>query len=226
MLILSISDEEQASQLIPHVKRRAHALILFTAAAFEGSSLSSPDTDVGGLNKLVSALLEISSSQNIPDIAETHGSLVEIAQAGSVALSECTRSMNATHFIASIANILKEGRPEERVSRGVLAETLDVFVDKLPTVSKSIREGSSSTIKVIVTEIKRLLPLGDETLVAAALRALKAIGSSVVLGEEGSLVDCLPLILTASKVNQLTAAAVAALPSLWYVSSGASPGII
>jgi U3 small nucleolar RNA-associated protein 10 len=212
-----ISDDEQASQLIPHVKRRARALILFTAAAFEGSSLSSPDTDVGGLNKLVSALLEISSSQNIPDIAEAHGSLVEIAQAASVALSECTRSMSATHFVASIAYILKEGRPDERVSRGVLAETLDVFMDKLPSVSKSIREEASPTIKAIVTEIKRLLPLGDDNLVATALRALKAIGLSIVPGEEGSLVDCLPLILTASKVNQLTAAAVAALPPLWYV---------
>lgn len=211
------SDDEQASQLIPHVKRRAHALILFTAAAFEGSSLSSPDTDVGGLNKLVSALLEISSSQNIPDIAEAHGSLVEIAQAASVALSECTKSMNAAHFVASIANILKEGRPDELVSRGVLAETLDVFVDKLPSVSKSTREEASSTIKTIVTEIKRFLPLGDEELVATALRALKAIGSSIVPGEEGSLVNCLPLILTASKVNQLTAAAVAVLPPLWYV---------
>jgi U3 small nucleolar RNA-associated protein 10 len=200
-------------------------LILFTAAAFEGSSLSSPDTDVEGLNKLVSALLEISSSQNIPDIAEAHGNLVEIAQAASVALSECTRSMNAMHFVASIANILKEGRPDERVSRSVLAETLDVFVDKLPSVSKSIREEASPTIKAIVTEIKGLLPLGDDNLVATALRALKAIGLSIVPGEEGSLVDCLPLILTASKVNQLSAAAVAALPPLWYVSSDLPFGI-
>lgn len=216
-------DDEHASQLIPHIKRRAHALILFTAAAFEGSSLSSPDTDVGDVNKLVSALLEISSSQNIPDIAEAHGNLVEIAQAASVALSECTRSMNATHFVASIANILKEGRPDECVSRGVLAETLGVFVDKLPSVSKSIREEASSTIKTIVIELKRLLPLGDENLVATALRALKAIGSSIVPGEEGSLVDCLPLILAASKVNQLTAAAVAALPPL---CTGLGPRII
>jgi U3 small nucleolar RNA-associated protein 10 len=200
-------------------------LILFTAAAFEGPSLSSPDTDVGGINKLVSALLEISSTQNIPDIAEAQGNLVEIAQAASVALSECTRSMSATHFVASIANILKEGRPDERVSRGVLAETLDVFVDKLPSVSKSIREEASSTIRAIVTEIKRLLPLGDENLVTTALRALKAIGSSIVPGEEGSLVDCLPLILTASKVNQATAAAVAALPPLWYVSPDVPFGI-
>jgi U3 small nucleolar RNA-associated protein 10 len=133
--------------------------------------------------------------------------------------------MNATHFVASIANILKEGRPDERVSRGVLVETLDVFVDKLPLMSKSIREEASSTIKSIVSEIKQLLPLGDENLVATALRALKVIGSSIVPGEEGSLVDCLPLILTASNVNQLTAAAVAALPPLWYVSSDAPFGI-
>jgi U3 small nucleolar RNA-associated protein 10 len=225
LLTPSISDDEQASQLIPHVKRRAHALILFTAAAFEGSSLSSPDTDPGGLNKLVSALLEISSSQNIPDIAEAHGSLVEIAQAASFALSECTRSMSAMHFVASIANILKEGRPDERVSRGVLAETLDVFVDRLPSVSKSTREGASPTIKALVTEIKRLLPLGDEKLAVSTLRAIKAIGLSIVPGEEGSLVDCLPLILTASKTNQLTSAAVATLPPLWYVLSDIPLGI-
>jgi U3 small nucleolar RNA-associated protein 10 len=133
--------------------------------------------------------------------------------------------MHATHFVASIANILKEGRPDERVSRGVLAETLDVFVDKLPSLSKSVREEASSVIVTIVTEIKRLIPLGDESLVGAALRALKAVGSSIVPGEEGSLVDCLPLVLTASRDNQLTASAVAALPPLWYVSSDVLLGI-
>ncbi len=193
-------------------------MVIFTGAAFEGSSLSSPDTDIAGFNKLVSALLEISSSQNIPDIAEAHGNFFDIVQAARVALSECIRSMHATHFVASIANILKEGRPDERVSRGVMAETLDVFVDRLPSVSKSIREDASSTIVTTIAEIKRLLPLGDESLVAAALRGLKAIGLSIVPGEEGSLVDCLPLILTASNHDQLTAAAVAALPPLWYAS--------
>jgi U3 small nucleolar RNA-associated protein 10 len=192
-------------------------LVIFTAAAFEGSSLSSSDSDIGGLNKLISALLEISSSQNIPGVAGEHGSLAEIAQAARVALAECIRSMHATHFVVSISSILKEGRPDERVSRGVLTETLDVFVDKLPSLSRSIREEASSVIVTIVTEIKRLIPLGDESLVGAALRALKAVGSSTVPGEENSLVDCLPLVLTASRDNQLTAAAVAALPPLWYV---------
>ena len=215
LLTLFISDDEQASLLIPHVKRRAHALVLFTGAAFEGSSVSSPDTDVGGLNKLISALLEISSSQNIPGIAGGHGDLVEVAQASRLAVSECIKSMTATHFVVSIANILKEGRPNEHVSRSVLTETLDVFSDKLPSVSRSIREEASSTIATIVTEIKRFLPLGDESLVGAALRALKVIGSSIVPGEQSSLVDCLPLVLTASRTNQLTAAAVAALPPLW-----------
>jgi U3 small nucleolar RNA-associated protein 10 len=199
--------------------------VIFTAAAFEGPSLSSSDTDIGGLNKLISALLEISSSQNIPGIAEEHGNLVEIAQAARGALSECIRSMHATHFVLSIANILKEGRPDESVSRGVLAETLDVFVDKLPSLSRSIREEASSVIATIVTEIKRLIPLGDESLVGAALRALKAVGSSIVPGEEGPLVDCLPLVLTASRDNQHTAAAVAALPPLWYVLSDVPLGI-
>jgi hypothetical protein len=98
-------------------------------------------------------------------------------------------------------------------------------VDKLLSVSKSIREEASSTTKATVTEIKQLLRLGDENLVATALRALKAIGSSIIPGEESSLVDCLSLILTASKVNLLTAAAVAALPPLWYVSSDVPFGI-
>jgi len=210
-----ISDDEQASLLIPHVKRRAHALVLFTGAAFEGSSLSSLDTDIGGLNKLISALLEVSSSQSIPGIAGEHADLVDVARAARSAVSECIRSMNAMHFIASVANILKEGRTNEQVSRSVLTETLDVLVDKLPSVSGSIREAASSTIATIVTEIKRFLPLEDEGLVGAALRALKVIGSSIVPGEEGSLMECLPLLLAASRTSQLTAAGIAALPPLW-----------
>jgi len=210
-----ISDDEQASLLIPHVKRRAHALVLFTGAAFEGSSLSSLDTDIGGLNKLISALLEVSSSQSIPGIAGEHADLADVAQAARRAVSECIRSMHAMHFIASVANILKEGRTNEQVSRSVLTETLDVLVDKLPSVSGSIREAASSTITNIVTEIKRFLPLEDEGLVGSALRALKVIGSSIVPGEEGFLMECLPLLLAASRTTQLTAAGIAALPPLW-----------
>lgn len=210
-----ISDDEQASLLIPHVKRRAHALVLFTGAAFEGSSLSSLDTDIGGLNKLISALLEVSSSQSIPGIAGEHADLADVAQAARRAVSECIRSMHAMHFIASVANILKEGRTNEQVSRSVLTETLDVLVDKLPSVSGSIREAASSTITNIVTEIKRFLPLEDEGLVGSALRALKVIGSSIVPGEESSLMECLPLLLAASRTSQLTTAGIAALPPLW-----------
>lgn len=224
LLTSFVSDDEQASQLLPHVKRRAHALINFSAAAFEGPSLSSSDTSIGGLNKLVSALLEISNSHNIPGIEEEHGDLVEITGAARLALSECIRSMHATHFVESITNVLQEGRPNERVSRGVLAETLEVFVDKLPSISKPIREEASTAITTVVAEIRRFLPLEDERLVNAALCALKVIGSAVVPGEESSLVDCLPLVLTASKASQHTAAAVAALPPLWYVLTEAPLG--
>jgi U3 small nucleolar RNA-associated protein 10 len=199
-------------------------LINFSAAAFEGPSLSSSDTSIGGLNKLVSALLEISNSHNIPGIEEEHGDLVEITGAARLALSECIRSMHATHFVESITNVLQEGRPNERVSRGVLAETLEVFVDKLPSISKPIREEASTAITTVVAEIRRFLPLEDERLVNAALCALKVIGSAVVPGEESSLVDCLPLVLTASKASQHTAAAVAALPPLWYVLTEAPLG--
>ena len=215
--MLFISDDEHASQILPSVKRRAHALVAFTAAAFEGSSLSTLDADVGGLKKLVSALLEISSSRNIPGAAGEQGDLDNIAQAARLALTECIRSMHAAHFVVSVANILKEGRPDEQISCGILAETLDVFVDKLPLVSQSVREEATSTIVTIITEIKRFLPLEDERLVNAGLRALKVIGSSIVPGEESSLVDCLPLVLAASRSEQVVDAAVAALPPLWYV---------
>ncbi|KAF8259327.1 armadillo-type protein [Lactarius quietus] len=218
-------DDEHASQE-PNIKRRAHALVVFIAAAFEGSSLSSPDTDVEGLNKLVSALLEISSSQGIPGATGQHVDLADVAQTARLALGECIKSMHAAHFVLSIANILKEGRPNERISRGVLAETLGVFVDKLPSISKSVREEVSSTIVTIITEIKRFLPLGNESksLVDASLRALRVVSSSVVSGEESPLVDCLPLVLAASRPDQLTsAAAVSALKPLCL---GLGPRII
>src|ERR1700748_3833553 len=98
--------------------------------------------------------------------------------------------MHAKHFVVSVANILKEGRPDEHISRGVLAETLDTFVDKLPSISGSIRGEASSVIVAIVIEIKRFLSLDDERLINAALHSLKVIGLSIVPGEEGSLVEC------------------------------------
>ena len=126
--------------------------------------------------------------------------------------------MHAAHFVLSIANILKEGKPNERISRGVLAETLGVFVDKLPSISKPVREEVTSTVVTIISEIKRFLPLGNESksLVDASLCGLRVIGTSVVPGEESPLVDCLPLVLAASRPDQLTAvAAVSALKPLW-----------
>lgn len=219
-------DDEQGSQVQPNIKRRAHALVVFTAAAFEGSSLSSLDTDDETLNKLVSALLEISSSQSIPDATGQHIDLAEVAQTARLALGECIRSMHAAHFVVSIANILKEGRPNERISRGVLAETLGVFVDKLPSVSKSVREEVTSTVVTIITEINRFLPLRDEneSLVDAGLHTLKVVSSSVVPGEESSLVDCLPLVLAASRPDRPTAAA--AVSALKPLCIGLGPRII
>ncbi len=201
-----------------HIKRRAHALVVFTAAAFEGSSLSSLDTEVEGLNRLVSALLEISSSQSIPSATGQHVDLEDVAQTARLALGECIKSMHATHFVLSVANILKDGRPNERISRGVLTETLGIFVDKLPSVARSVREGVTSTVMTIITEIKRFLSLGDESesLVDASLHALQVISSSVVPREESPLVDCLPLVLAASQPDQLTSASgIAALKPLW-----------
>ncbi|KAH9989552.1 hypothetical protein BJV77DRAFT_1069406 [Russula vinacea] len=156
-------DDEQGSQLLPHIKRRAHALVIFTAAAFEGHYPPRTQT-----LEAQQACFCFTGDFKFPEYSKVH------------------KSMHATHFVASIANILKDGNPDERVSRGVLAETLDVFVDKLPSVSRSIREETSSNVVTIVSEIKRLLPVGDEGLVGAALRALKAVGSSIVPGEEGS----------------------------------------
>ncbi|KAH8987299.1 hypothetical protein EDB92DRAFT_1876367 [Lactarius akahatsu] len=199
-------DDEQALQGQLNIKRRAHALV--------GQSLSSPDTEAEGLNRLVSALLEISSSQSIPGATGQHVDLVDIAQTARLALGECIRSMHAAHFVGSIANILKEGRPNERISRG------------LPSISKSVREEVTSTIVTIITEIKRFLPLRDESesLVDAGLHALKVISSSVVPGEESSLVDCLPLVLAASRPDQLTAAAAAS--ALKPLCVGLGPRII
>ncbi|KAH9033947.1 hypothetical protein EDB84DRAFT_1578278 [Lactarius hengduanensis] len=187
-------DDEQALQGQLNIKRRAHALI--------------------------------SSSQSIPGATGQHVDLVDIAQTARLALGECIRSMHAAHFVGSIANILKEGRPNERISRGVLAETLGVFVDKLPSITKSVREEVTSTIVTIITEIKRFLPLRDESesLVDAGLHALKVISSSVVPGEESSLVDCLPLVLAASRPDQLTAAAAAS--ALKPLCVGLGPRII
>ncbi|KAI0295094.1 armadillo-type protein [Multifurca ochricompacta] len=188
--------------------------ILNEVQPFGESSLSSFDGDIGSLDKLVSALLEISSLQNVPGAAGEHKDITDVAQVARVALTECIRSIHATRFVVSVANILREGRPDERLSRGVLAETLGVFVDKLPSVSTPVRKEASPTIVIVITEIKRFLALEDESVVDAALRALKVIGSSVVHGEENHLVECLPLVLAASRSEPLTATAVAALPPL------------
>ena len=95
---------------------------------------------------------------------------------------------------------------------------LDLLGERLPLVADNIRQEVTFVVKNIVDEIhKFIVPPHDDPVVQSAFRALRAIGLSLQSGEESTVIDVIPSVL--STIKEKTAAAPVALASLVPFSS-------
>ena len=80
------------------------------------------------------------------------------------------------------------------------------------------RSEIAEPINLILDLIKDLLATHKEApVVLAAFRALKAIATTLCSGEEGSMAELVPYVLSASKEKYSTSAALGALAAMSYV---------
>lgn len=80
------------------------------------------------------------------------------------------------------------------------------------------RSEIAEPINLILVLIKDLLAIHKEApVVLSAFRALKAIAATLCSGEEGSMAELVPCVLSASKEKYSASAALGALAAMSYV---------
>lgn len=225
------SEDKQSLQAASAAKRRAHALVISTGVALETSPTTFATSKGSSVELVVSALLDVIS---ISSGTGTDGDINEIKTAAQLSVNQALRVMPAVSFVNAVANMLESGQPGVRsLSSNVIecipdtfyclqvqAEALKLLGDRLPSVSDTVRESTlvTSVIVKIVIRIKQLLSISASTVVVSAFDALKSIGMTLSRGEESSMMECVPLLISAIRDKKEAASALAVLPTLSYVS--------
>ena len=89
---------------------------------------------------------------------------------------------------------------------------------RLPDVTVKTRSEIAEPINLILDLIKKILATDKEAaVVLSAFRALKAIATTLNSGEEGSMAELVPYVLSASKEKYSKSAALGALAAISYV---------
>ena len=90
---------------------------------------------------------------------------------------------------------------------------LDLLVERLPMITNNVRQEVTDTVKKIVNWVRTFIESrNDDPVAQSAFRALGSITSSLQPGEEATVNDVVPSIL--SIIRQQTASAPFALASL------------
>jgi U3 small nucleolar RNA-associated protein 10 len=97
---------------------------------------------------------------------------------------------------------------------------LNLFGEQLPKMAEKFRREITPAVNKIIKRVEGILSTDEEqALTTSALKALKAMGDTVCAGEETSLSDTVPLVLTMMKGQKNTEFAVSALASISCVRS-------
>lgn len=97
----------------------------------------------------------------------------------------------------------------------VQSGALELLAKRLPEVSAKMRPTLSSSIVKILVSVKGLLTVHkDGPLVVHAFDAINSIASTISSGEESSLTDLVPLVISAAREKALALAALGALSAM------------
>ena len=99
------------------------------------------------------------------------------------------------------------------------ASVLDLFGDRLLSIAESARRQVTPTIVVLVERIITLLGRPMNGAVIPAFASLRAISTTLCPGEEGPMVACVPILVSALRDRKLAVSAITVLPVLWCVTS-------
>ncbi|KAK7055439.1 U3 small nucleolar RNA-associated protein 10 [Favolaschia claudopus] len=207
-LLDTLPDEDQAQSLPTAFRRKAHALVVFVGSAAKMVTSSMPQISIpddGTTSSLVSLLVALANDHS--DSSDTRPE--DISQAAHAALAKALRCMPVTDFIDAVLFILRSS--DSRAQGGAL----DLLGERLGDVASPTRQRITPRINACLEEMQRLLVLhSDGPLVASCYKALQAIASTMGPGEEGSLTEMVPPILTTVRGRKMALPAMAALAPL------------
>jgi hypothetical protein len=96
----------------------------------------------------------------------------------------------------------------------VQLEAVKLLGDRIGMVADHSRKAASTDVVKIIRQLNGMLSSSVNDLVGHALSALRAVSISMLQGEEGALMETVPLVMVKVKARQNTGAAVAALVPL------------
>jgi U3 small nucleolar RNA-associated protein 10 len=181
----------------------------------EGQSLISP---------LVAQLIALAT-------VETNSNLDDIREAARSSLNRLLSTMSVVDYIESVQSILLSEDVKVlhllftpcfffSLFGQIQSGAFDVLAKRLPDVSARIRPNIKDNIKQLLQLTKNFLHInknGDS--LTFAFQALKSIADTLCAGEEGSLADLVPYVLSSMNDKDLAFSALSALSSISYVPS-------
>ncbi|KAG6868785.1 hypothetical protein C0993_010712 [Termitomyces sp. T159_Od127] len=203
---LEVSSEDASNTpLSTLLRRRSQALILFVSNALKSPATGST-TSKGELSNLVAALISLAALQvdMKPDQA-----IDDICLAARTCLNKALNILAASDFISGILLMMESG--DELVQSGAL----DLLSERISHITEKTRQTVVPTIVKIINFICGLITSqSNEGLIRAAYKAVRSIGLSMCPGEESSLTDAVPLMLTSIRGRKSASVALSALSPL------------
>ncbi|KAF8966928.1 armadillo-type protein [Flammula alnicola] len=188
------------------LRRRAQALIIFVGYAFKPKAPASTSSHESSTSTVIARLITLAT---LPEGASNETKIDEISEAARSSMNKLLGSMSVVNFIEAVQTMLDSGDAK------VQAGALELLAKRLPDVSAKTRPGITGSIVNILTAIKNLLTIQKEgQVVIYAFQALKSIATTICPGEEGSLTDIVPFVLSATKERLYAGAALGALSSM------------
>ncbi|KAH8833345.1 armadillo-type protein [Flagelloscypha sp. PMI_526] len=188
------------------LRKRSQALIIFSGLGMKGGRPShvgqaADMPSEGSIHDFVFLLMSLFTLEGSPDLK-----LEELSTAAMVALNRSMGFMAAKDFIHSVVMILDSG--QEKLQSGALA----LLAERLHLVTEKTRRDSQANMLKIIKEIHVLAKKNlDAAIVPQALQALAVIGKTMLIGEENSLSETLPVVLLALRHRKCTEDALSAL---------------
>lgn len=193
--------EEHSVSPTTAFRRRAQAILAFIGFA----SKSTPGSSAS-INTFVSLLVLMAT---LPSGQGSDARMEDVNKASRLSLAQALKVMSAVDFLNSVIAMLESS--EQAVQVGAL----DLIAERVPMVSDSIRQKSTSAIVKIIESTKDLLisfPTGP--IAVSGLKALRSVGAHICSGEEAAITQVLPVLISDIRGSRNTIHAMSALSPL------------
>ncbi|KDR78387.1 hypothetical protein GALMADRAFT_245550 [Galerina marginata CBS 339.88] len=200
------ADGDHSASSSTVLRRRAQALIIFVGHAFKPKTSTLTSEDGASISSVIAQLIALAT---LPDGTSSEMKIDEISEAARSTLNKLLRGMSVMDFGNSVQTMLGSGDLK------VQAGALELLAKRLPDVSTKMRPALTPSINKALASIKELLTVQkDGQVVVHAFHGVQSIAATISPGEESSLTDLVPFVLSATKEKSLAPSAMGALATM------------